>query len=180
LGAAFAAEGSTRAPAPTSTGPPAAAQTGQTGPAAKIFGPPPAVSTLVKPEVYARTRKDVTIYGKLMDPLADKFLVACSLIMLQELGRIPFAIVMLLICREIAITGLRALASARGASGSCGSERARRTHRELFHPNRIGAALHPVEESAELVVGRVKLEGNRQTGEGSPCLGGTGSQRGHF
>ncbi len=62
----------------------------------------------------ARKNKEVTVYGKFMDPLADKFLVVCSLIMLQELGRIPAYIVMLLICREIAITGLRALASTEG------------------------------------------------------------------
>lgn len=62
----------------------------------------------------ARTRNLVTVYGKLMDPLADKFLVACSLIMLQHLGRIHPAVVMLLICREMGITGLRALASAEG------------------------------------------------------------------
>lgn len=62
----------------------------------------------------ARSRKLVTIYGKLMDPLADKFLVVSSLIMLQELGRIHPVVVMILICRELAITGLRALASAEG------------------------------------------------------------------
>lgn len=62
----------------------------------------------------ARKRGQVTIYGKLMDPLADKFLVVSSLIMLQELARISPVVVMLLICRELAITGLRALASAEG------------------------------------------------------------------
>lgn len=62
----------------------------------------------------ARTRQQVTVYGKLMDPLADKFLVVCSLIMLQYLGRINPVVVMLLISRELAITGLRALASAEG------------------------------------------------------------------
>src|SRR5687768_7180038 len=36
----------------------------------------------------ARSQKSVTIYGKLMDPLADKFLVVCTLIALQELHRI--------------------------------------------------------------------------------------------
>lgn len=70
----------------------------------------------------ARSQKVETVYGKLLDPLADKFLVVSSLIMLQELGRIHPVVVMILICREIAITGLRALASAEGviiaASGS--------------------------------------------------------------
>lgn len=62
----------------------------------------------------ARARKQVTVYGKLMDPLADKFLVVASVIMLQEMGRIHPIVVILLICRELAITGLRALASAEG------------------------------------------------------------------
>jgi len=63
---------------------------------------------------YARKLKQETVYGKLMDPLADKFLVICSLIMLQSLGRIHPMVVMLLVCRELTITGLRALASAEG------------------------------------------------------------------
>ena len=62
----------------------------------------------------ARSRKQETVYGKLLDPLADKFLVASSLIILESLGRIPPVVVILLICREMAITGLRALASAEG------------------------------------------------------------------
>lgn len=62
----------------------------------------------------ARSQKTVTVYGKLMDPLADKFLVVCSVIMLQYLDRIHPIVVMLLICRELGITSLRALASAEG------------------------------------------------------------------
>lgn len=62
----------------------------------------------------ARRNHVETVYGKLLDPLADKFLVVSCLIMLQELGRIHPVVVMLLICREMAITGLRALASAEG------------------------------------------------------------------
>lgn len=63
---------------------------------------------------YARTRKAITVLGKLLDPLADKFLVVSSLIMLMHLGRIHPVVVILLVCREIAITGLRAIASAEG------------------------------------------------------------------
>ncbi len=55
-----------------------------------------------------------TIFGKLLDPLADKFLVVCSAVMLQQLGRLSPYLVMILICRELAITGLRAVASAEG------------------------------------------------------------------
>lgn len=63
---------------------------------------------------YARKLNIETVYGKLMDPLADKFLVVSSLCMLQELGRVSVVLVILLICREMAITGLRALASSEG------------------------------------------------------------------
>ena len=63
---------------------------------------------------FARKMNLETVYGKLMDPLADKFLVICSLIMLQHMGRIHPIVVMLLVCRELTITGLRALASAEG------------------------------------------------------------------
>lgn len=63
---------------------------------------------------FARKYKTESVFGKLMDPLADKFLVVSSLCMLQELGRIPALLVITLICREMAITGLRALASSEG------------------------------------------------------------------
>jgi len=63
---------------------------------------------------FARKYKTESVFGKLMDPLADKFLVVSSLCMLQELGRIHVIVVILLICREMAITGLRALASSEG------------------------------------------------------------------
>lgn len=69
----------------------------------------------------ARKYSIETVYGKLMDPLADKFLVICSLIMLQHLGRMSPIVVMLLVCRELTITGLRALASAEGVIVSASS-----------------------------------------------------------
>ncbi|MBC7385975.1 MAG: CDP-diacylglycerol--glycerol-3-phosphate 3-phosphatidyltransferase [Cryobacterium sp.] len=62
----------------------------------------------------ARKQNSESVFGKLMDPLADKFLVVSALCMLQELGRIHPVVVILLICREMAITGLRALASSEG------------------------------------------------------------------
>ncbi len=62
----------------------------------------------------ARKHQVETVYGKLLDPLADKFLVICSYIILQDLGRINAFVVMILVCRELTITGLRALASAEG------------------------------------------------------------------
>jgi len=55
-----------------------------------------------------------TVLGKLMDPLADKILVATPLIMLIPMGRIPAWVSLLIIARELAVTGLRGLAAATG------------------------------------------------------------------
>ena len=62
----------------------------------------------------ARKRGKVTSLGKFLDPLADKLLVTTALIMLIPLGRIPAWVVALMISREIAVTGLRAIASDAG------------------------------------------------------------------
>lgn len=62
----------------------------------------------------ARRWSSVTTLGKFLDPLADKILVTTALIMLIPLGRIPAWAVAVLISREIAVTGLRAIASETG------------------------------------------------------------------
>ncbi len=49
--------------------------------------------------------------GKLLDPLADKFLIATVMIMLIPLSRIPAWMVAVIIAREIAVTGLRSIAA---------------------------------------------------------------------
>lgn len=60
---------------------------------------------------FARKRNLVTVFGSFLDPIADKFLVVTSLIILQALGRIHPFIVAILIMREFYITSLRLLAS---------------------------------------------------------------------
>ncbi|MDI6754418.1 MAG: CDP-diacylglycerol--glycerol-3-phosphate 3-phosphatidyltransferase [Thermodesulfobacteriota bacterium] len=62
----------------------------------------------------ARHQKSETSVGKLLDPLADKLLINSALIMLISLGRVPAWMVVLLVGREIAVTGLRGIASAQG------------------------------------------------------------------
>jgi CDP-diacylglycerol--glycerol-3-phosphate 3-phosphatidyltransferase len=65
----------------------------------------------------ARRGKQVTQIGKLLDPVADKLLVSTSLVVLLAVGRIPsWAVwmVVVIIGRELAVTGLRGLASAAG------------------------------------------------------------------
>ncbi|MEK7773398.1 MAG: CDP-diacylglycerol--glycerol-3-phosphate 3-phosphatidyltransferase [Deltaproteobacteria bacterium] len=62
----------------------------------------------------ARKRGIVTPLGKFLDPLADKLLITTAFIMLIPLGRVPAWMVALMISREIAVTGLRAIASNAG------------------------------------------------------------------
>lgn len=62
----------------------------------------------------ARRTSQITNLGKMLDPIADKLLLAAALIPLVELGRAPAWIVVILIGREFAVTGLRAIAAERG------------------------------------------------------------------
>jgi CDP-diacylglycerol--glycerol-3-phosphate 3-phosphatidyltransferase len=62
----------------------------------------------------ARKQQSESILGKLMDPLADKVLVAAALIMLIPMGMVPAWVSFLIIARELAITGLRSLAASSG------------------------------------------------------------------
>ena len=62
----------------------------------------------------ARRYGQVSVLGKLLDPLADKILVMATLVWMVPLGRIQAWVVILLLARELAITGLRAIASAEG------------------------------------------------------------------
>lgn len=62
----------------------------------------------------ARKLKVVSVLGKFLDPLADKLLVMASLVWMVPMGRIPEWAVILLIGREISVTGLRSIASSEG------------------------------------------------------------------
>ena len=59
----------------------------------------------------ARKQHTVSTLGKFLDPLADKLLVMATMVMLIPLGRIEAWIVIVILAREIAITGLRSIAS---------------------------------------------------------------------
>jgi CDP-diacylglycerol--glycerol-3-phosphate 3-phosphatidyltransferase len=63
---------------------------------------------------FARLYKSETVLGQLMDPLADKVLVTTTLVMLIPLGRVPAWLVLIIVCREIIITGLRGIAASSG------------------------------------------------------------------
>ncbi len=63
----------------------------------------------------ARKNKQVTNLGKLLDPLADKLLVAAVLISLVEMDKVDAWIVIVIISREFAVTGLRQVALLEGS-----------------------------------------------------------------
>jgi CDP-diacylglycerol--glycerol-3-phosphate 3-phosphatidyltransferase len=64
----------------------------------------------------ARRRKQVTAFGQVIDPLADKLLISAALISLVQMGLAPAWMVVVIIGREIAVTGLRSLAYSRGVA----------------------------------------------------------------
>src|SRR5947207_1405231 len=62
----------------------------------------------------ARRSKQVTTIGTLLDPIADKLLVSAALISLVQVGVIRSWLVVLLVGREFAVSGLRSIAAAEG------------------------------------------------------------------
>lgn len=62
----------------------------------------------------ARRWKQVTTIGMLLDPIADKLLVSAALISLVQVGAVRGWLVVLLVGREFAVSGLRSIAAAEG------------------------------------------------------------------
>lgn len=62
----------------------------------------------------ARSRNQITNFGKFMDPLADKLLVTTALIILVEKNIVPAWVVVVIIAREFVVSGLRTLAASQG------------------------------------------------------------------
>jgi CDP-diacylglycerol--glycerol-3-phosphate 3-phosphatidyltransferase len=70
----------------------------------------------------ARRMGVVSVLGKFLDPLADKLIVMASLIWMVPMGRIPGWVVIVLLAREISVTGLRSVAASEGVVIAAGSE----------------------------------------------------------
>jgi CDP-diacylglycerol--glycerol-3-phosphate 3-phosphatidyltransferase len=70
----------------------------------------------------ARKLGVVSVLGKLLDPLADKLIVMASLVWMVPMGRIPAWVVVVLLAREISVTGLRSVAASEGVVISAGQE----------------------------------------------------------
>ncbi|MDH4098176.1 MAG: CDP-diacylglycerol--glycerol-3-phosphate 3-phosphatidyltransferase [Nitrospira sp.] len=69
-----------------------------------------AVTDLLDGYIARRTGR-VTKLGKLLDPLADKLLVLSALILLVNIDRVTALVALLIIARELAVTGIRAIAA---------------------------------------------------------------------
>lgn len=62
----------------------------------------------------ARTRNEVTAFGRFLDPVADKLLVTVALILLIEGGYANTVLVLIIVCREIVVSALREWLAERG------------------------------------------------------------------
>ena len=62
----------------------------------------------------ARSRQSITTFGKVMDPVADKLLIAAALLTLVSLDRVDAWVAMIIIAREFAVSGLRIAAGQQG------------------------------------------------------------------
>ena len=97
----------------------------------------------------ARRWNMITVVGKLMDPLADKLIVAAALIMMSRLGRISAWVVIILISRELIISALRQIAATEGMVIAAGQEGKWKTSLQLV--GIIGLCIHYVHQVDLLV-----------------------------
>lgn len=70
----------------------------------------------------ARKWNQITVVGKLLDPLADKLIVTAAFVMMVRLGRIEAWVIIILLAREFIISGLRTIAANEGIIIAAGQE----------------------------------------------------------
>ena len=73
-----------------------------------------AALTDVADGIIARTRNQITDFGKFMDPLADKILTFAAMLWFVEVGLMPAWLVLIVIIREFMVTGIRLVAAVKG------------------------------------------------------------------
>ncbi len=101
--------------------------------------------------VLARHTDTSTDLGKLLDPIADKILIAALLILLVSMGRAPAYLVAVIIGREFAISGLRSICASKGIVIPASSGGKVKTISQMFavgfliiHYNTLGIPCHDV------------------------------------
>ena len=62
----------------------------------------------------ARSRNEVTVFGKFLDPIADKLVVVTALLYLLEQGLVPVWMVFVIVAREFVISGVRMVVATEG------------------------------------------------------------------
>lgn len=62
----------------------------------------------------ARSRQEVTTFGKFLDPIADKLCVTCAMLYLLELDLVPSWAVLVILAREFLVSGLRMVVASEG------------------------------------------------------------------
>jgi CDP-diacylglycerol--glycerol-3-phosphate 3-phosphatidyltransferase len=116
----------------------------------------------------ARRMGVVSVLGKFLDPLADKLIVMASLVWMVPMGRIPGWAVILLLGREISVTGLRSVAASEGVVIAAGSEGKTKTALQmagaiallLGYPYRLKFAGFDCGVVDTVVVGRMLVYGS--------------------
>jgi CDP-diacylglycerol--glycerol-3-phosphate 3-phosphatidyltransferase len=103
----------------------------------------------------ARKWNLITVVGKFMDPLADKLIVMAALVMMVRLGRIAAWVVIVLLARELIVSGLRTIAASEGMVIAAGQEGKWKTSLQLVgvislcvhyvHPLDLGFRVVPVD-----------------------------------
>lgn len=104
----------------------------------------------------ARKLGVVSVLGKLLDPLADKLIVMACLVWMVPMGRISAWVVIVLLAREISVTGLRSVAASEGVVISAGQEGKTKTALQMigiiallagypYHLRYLGVDLGPVD-----------------------------------
>ncbi|WP_414654084.1 CDP-diacylglycerol--glycerol-3-phosphate 3-phosphatidyltransferase [Hyalangium sp.] len=101
----------------------------------------------------ARKWNLITVVGKFMDPLADKLIVMAALVMMVRLGRIAAWVVIVLLARELIVSGLRTIAASEGMVIAAGQEGKWKTSLQLVGVISLCVHyVHPLDLGSQVVM----------------------------